>query len=90
MGKSKKHIRGRKGEYFSEQIRGINLEQVLIVAIDAAKHHQKALICNYFGDVIEDSFFFATNLESNQLLVQKLNGAKERTNAVKVFIGIES
>jgi len=90
MGKSKKHIRGRKGEYFSEQIRGINLEQVLIVAIDAAKHHQKALICNYFGDVIEDSFFFATNLESNHILLQKINAAKERINAVKVFIGIES
>lgn len=48
MGKSKKHICGRKGEYFSEQIRGINLEQVLVVAIDAAKHHQKESYLVYY------------------------------------------
>mgnify|MGYP001023194937 FL=1 len=57
MGKSQ-HIQGFKGTKFSQQLRGVNLEQVLIVAIDAAKLHQKALICNYFGDVIEKPFFF--------------------------------
>ncbi|CAM3232076.1 hypothetical protein FITA111629_11350 [Filibacter tadaridae] len=47
MGTSKHyHIQGKKGSRFSDQLRGINLEQVLIVAIDAAKLHQKALICN--------------------------------------------
>lgn len=90
MGKMKKHIRGRKGEYFSEQLRGIDLERILIVAIDAAKHHQKALICNYFGDVIEEPFFFTTNIEGNGLLTQKIQDAKMNTKAVKVFIGIES
>jgi len=38
------HIQGEKGSRFTDQLRGINLEQVLIVAIDAAKLHQKALV----------------------------------------------
>ncbi len=33
------------------------LEQVIIVAIDAAKLRQKALICNYFDSIIEKNFF---------------------------------
>ena len=90
MGKMKKHILGRKGEYFSEQLRGIDLQRILVIAIDAAKYHQKALICNYFGDVIEDPFFFTTNLEGNGLLLQKIKDAVRDTKAVKVFIGIES
>ncbi|WP_445488467.1 hypothetical protein [Niallia sp. 03133] len=50
MGTTKQyHIQGKKGSRFRDQLRGVNLEQVLIVAIDAAKLHQKALICNYFG-----------------------------------------
>ena len=56
------HIQGKKGCQFSQQIRGLNLEQVLLVAIDAAKLHQKAMICNYFGDVIARPFFFSVNL----------------------------
>jgi hypothetical protein len=58
MGTTKQyHIQGKKGSLFRNQMRGVILEQVLIVAIDAAKLHQKALICNYFGDVIEKPFF---------------------------------
>jgi transposase len=37
------NIQGKKGSQFSSQLRGINLERVLIVAIDAAKFYQKAL-----------------------------------------------
>ncbi|MDK2919927.1 MAG: transposase [Candidatus Petromonas sp.] len=49
MGTSKQfHIQGKKGSRFRDQLRGIDLEQVLIVAIDAAKLHQKAMICNFF------------------------------------------
>lgn len=34
-------IQGKKGRRFSDQLRGINLEQVLIVAIDPAKLSNK-------------------------------------------------
>ena len=81
MGKSS-HIQGNKGVKFSQQLRGLNLEQVLLVAIDAAKLHQKALICNYFGDVIERPFFFSVNHSGMQTLCRKIDQA---VNHFKLF-----
>ncbi|XEC95042.1 transposase [Paenibacillus tarimensis] len=89
MGKSS-HIQGRKGTKFSQQLRGVNLEQVLIVAIDAAKLHQKALICNYFGDIIEKPFFFSVSFSGMELLCKKIDQAVAATQAVRLFLGIEA
>jgi transposase len=66
------NIQGKKGSQFSSQLRGINLEKVLIVAIDAAMFFQKALICNYFGDVIEKPFFFGINQSGIQDLCSRI------------------
>jgi len=91
MGKRKsKHIQGLKGRRFIESLRGIPLEQVVIVPIDAAKHHPKALICNYFGDILEDSFFFSVNIHGIKLLTEKIQQAIINHNAKRVFIGIEA
>ena len=91
MGTSKEyHIQGKKGNRFREQLRGIDLEQVLIIAIDAAKLHQKALICNYFGDVIEKPFFFSVNFDGMNGLCQKIESAKKKVNAQRIFLGVES
>jgi transposase len=89
MGKSQ-HIQGFKGTKFSQQLRGVNLEQVLIVAIDAAKLHQKALICNYFGDVIEKPFFFSVSQSGMQILYDAIEKAIRDTGAVRLFLGIEA
>ncbi|MHA6480541.1 IS110 family RNA-guided transposase [Paenibacillus sp. strain BS8-2] len=89
MGKSQ-HIQGLKGTKFSQQLRGVNLEQVLIVAIDAAKLHQKALICNYFGDVIEKPFFFSVSQSGMKLLYDTIERAIRDTEAVRLFLGIEA
>jgi transposase len=89
MGKSS-HIQGRKGTKFSQQLRGVNLEQVLIVAIDAAKLHQKALICNYFGDIIEKPFFFSVSHSGMKVLYQAIERAVTATQAVRLFLGVEA
>ena len=89
MGKSQ-HIQGFKGTKFSQQLRGVNLEQVLIIAIDAAKLHQKALICNYFGDVIEKPFFFSVSQSGMQILYDAIEKAVRDTGAVRLFLGIEA
>jgi hypothetical protein len=70
------HIQGKKGSHFRDQLRGVNLEHVLIVlivAIEAAKLHQKALICNYFGDVIEKPFFFSVNADGISSLCSNIH-----------------
>jgi Transposase and inactivated derivatives len=89
MGKSQ-HIQGLKGTKFSQQLRGVNLEQVLVVAIDAAKLHQKALICNYFGDVIEKPFFFSVSQSGMKILYDAIETAIRDTGAVRLFLGIEA
>lgn len=92
MGLKKKHlnnIQGKKGSQFSSQLRGVNLEKVLIVAIDAAKFFQKALICNYFGDVIEEPFFFGVNRDGIDLLTKKIEKAKNELQAERIFSGVE-
>lgn len=89
MGKSL-HIQGLKGTKFSQQLRGVNLEQALIVAIDAAKLHQKALICNYFGDIIAKPFFFSVNHSGMQTLYNAIEQAVASTGAVRLFLGIEA
>jgi transposase len=89
MGKSS-HIQGRKGTKFSQQLRGVNLERVLIVAIDAAKLHQKALLCNYFGDIIEKPFFFSVSDSGMKLLCNKIEKAVVATQAERLFLGVEA
>lgn len=84
------HIQGKKGSQFSQQIRGLNLEQVLLVAIDAAKLHQKAMICNYFGDVIARPFFFSVNITGLTELTSIIEEAKAQVDAQRVFVGIEA
>ncbi|MFH5186491.1 IS110 family transposase [Paenibacillus sp. TAB 01] len=89
MGKSS-HIQGTKGAKYSQQLRGVNLEQVLIIAIDAAKLHQKALICNYFGDVIERPFFFSVCESGMQVLLKNIDRAAAAVQAQRIFLGIEA
>lgn len=89
MGKSS-HIQGRKGTKFSQQLRGVDLEQVLIVAIDAAKLHQKALICNYFGDILAKPFFFSVSDSGMTFLCNKIDQAVGATQAVRLFLGVEA
>ena len=91
MGKSKKHnIRGRKGRRFAEELKGISLDQILIVPIDTAKYHPKALVCNYFGDIFEDSFFFSVNSAGLSELNNKIRKCAECCNAKRILVGIEA
>ncbi|MCG1027116.1 transposase [Virgibacillus halodenitrificans] len=84
------NIQGRKVSQFRDQLRGLNLEQVLFIPIDAAKYHQKAMICNYFGDIIENSFFFSVNEEGISNFLKVIDNAKEEMDAQRIFIGIEA
>jgi transposase len=43
------NIQGKKGSQFSSQLRGINLERVLVVAIDAAKFFRRSYFAITLG-----------------------------------------
>src|SRR5690606_12588976 len=80
---------GKKGSQFRDQLRGVDLERVLIVAIDAAKFYQKALICNYFGDVFEEPFFFGINEVGISDLCMRIERVKETVQAQRIITGVE-
>lgn len=90
MGSTSNNIQGKKGCQFSQSLRGVNLEQVLVVAIDAAKFLPKVLICNYFGDVVEHAFFFSIDKVGLRHCLSTLEKAITVCNAQRVLIGIEA
>ncbi len=81
---------GLRRSQFAQELRGANLEKVLIVPIDAAKVLQKSMILNYFGEVIESPFSFVVNQSGMNLLIEKIEEAKHSCQAERVFIGIEA
>ena len=84
------NIRGRKGSQFRSELRGVDLEKVLIIAIDAAKFFQKVMVCNYFGDVLMKPMFFGVNKKGISDLHEKIEKIKIQVKAERVFIGIEA
>ncbi len=83
------NIRGQRGVQRAKELEGLDLSQVLILAIDPARDFPKALICDYFGTVLEKPFFFAVNSEGIFTLHKKLQSWVGCVKAVRVFVGIE-
>ena len=59
------------------------------MAVDPARDFPKALICDYFGTVLEKPFFFAVNSEGIMSLHKKLQHWVGCVKEVRVFVGIE-
>jgi len=83
------NIRGLRGVQRAKDLEGLDLSRVLVLAVDPARDYPKALICDYFGMVLEKPFFFAVNSEGIMSLHQKLQHWVGCVKAVRVFVGIE-
>jgi transposase len=81
---------GLRRSQFAKEIRGANLEKVLIVPIDVSKVLQKSMIMNYFGDVIQTPFAFMVSQTGMKYLFKRIEEAKEACQADRVFVGIEA
>lgn len=66
------------------------LTEHIVVAIDFAKYMPKAMISNFFGEILENSFYLAPNQEGFQLLQSRIEACIERVQAKGVLVGIES
>jgi transposase len=49
---------GLRRSQFANELRGADLEKVLLVPINVSKVLQKSMILNYFGEVVEPSFSY--------------------------------
>lgn len=81
---------GLRRSQFAKELRGSDLEKVLLVPIDVSKVLQKAMILNYFGDVVHIPFSFMVSKTGMQLLMEKIEKAKLTCHAEQVFVGIEA
>lgn len=81
---------GLRRSQFAQELKGADLEKVLIVPIDAAKVLQKSMVLNYFGEVLESPFSFMVNKTGINFLIEKIEQAKRSYQAEHVFIGIEA
>lgn len=88
--KSEVHIKKVRGERFTREIRGMDLNQVLIVPIDIAKQSHRALVANYFGDIIVEPFTFENTIGGAKLLEVRIDEAARQARAKKIFIAMES
>lgn len=88
--KRRQHIQKVKGRRFTDEIRNLNLEKVLIVPIDAGKNSHKALVANYFGDILYDTFEFANSITGIKMCDSIIQDICSAINAQKIVIGIES
>ncbi|MGM9928645.1 MAG: IS110 family transposase [Bacillus sp. (in: firmicutes)] len=81
---------GLRRSQFAKELKGANLEKVLLIPIDVSKVLQKAMILNYFGEVLETPFTFMVNKAGMDLLVNSIEKAKALCQAERIFIGIEA
>ncbi|WP_019412425.1 IS110 family transposase [Paenisporosarcina sp. TG20] len=81
---------GLRRSQFAKELRGANLEKVLLVPIDVSKVLQKAMILNYFGEVVHIPFSFMVSQTGMQHLIEKIEEAKLTCQAERVFVGIEA
>ncbi|AST90630.1 IS110 family transposase [Sutcliffiella cohnii] len=81
---------GLRRSQFAKELRGADLEKVLIVSIDVSKVLQKSMILNYFGEVIQTPFSFMVSQGGFRYLFDKIETAQKFCQAEKVFVGIEA
>jgi transposase len=87
--KDKTHLRGERGQAFADQIRGLNLEQVLCVSLDISKYFHVVMIHNALGEIVAPTFeidIFQTGFDH---LCQAIDQAIDQTQAGLVLVGME-
>jgi transposase len=87
--KKRTHLRGKRGQAFADQIRGIPLECILCVSIDIHKYFHMVMIHNALGEIVTPTFeidIFQTGFER---LCHATDEAIERTGARVVLVGME-
>ncbi|MGE6371034.1 IS110 family transposase [Planococcus kocurii] len=84
------HIQGNNGSHWNRLMRGANAEKICIVAIDAAKFVNAAMICNVYGDILVKPFEFNAASAGFEKLVKEIEQAREGYGFEEVVVGIET
>ena len=84
------HIQGRNGSNWSRMMRSAEADQYCIVAVDAAKYVNTAMICTIFGDILRGPFEFDGSQTGFQVLKKEIDQTREAYQLTRVILGIET
>ncbi|RXJ02190.1 IS110 family transposase [Anaerobacillus alkaliphilus] len=84
------HIQGKKGSRWAKFLQTAGLENILIVAVDAAKYTHKAMICTFYGEILKKPFEFDASLTGHNQLISQIEKVSQETGKQSIVIGIET
>jgi len=87
--KRRTHLRGKRGQAFADQIRGISLDRILCVSIDVHKYFHVVTIHNALGEIMTPTFEIDIFQAGFDQLCQAIDEAIVRTKAQVVLTGME-
>jgi transposase len=87
--KHSSHLRGERGQAFTELIRGVSAEQILCVSIDISKYFHLAMIHNGLGEIVMRPFEVDIYQSGFDQLCQTIDQAQAQTQAQVVLVGME-
>lgn len=87
--KKQTHLRGERGQAFTDKIRGIPLEQQLCVSLDISKYFHVAMIHNGLGEIVTSTFEIDIFRSGYEQLCQAIDQAISQSEAQVVLVGME-
>lgn len=84
------HIQGKNGSRWAQFVRETGTDKILMVAIDAAKYTQKAIISTFYGDILVKPFEFDASLTGLEVLNRQIQKEKSQNKMTEVVVGIET
>ena len=84
------HIQGKNGSHWNRLMRDEKASEYCIVAIDAAKFVNMAMICTIYGDILQEPFEFDGSTTGHQLMKKHIDATCEAYSLSQVIIGIET
>lgn len=87
--KKQTHLRGERGQAFTDKIRGVPLEQLLCVSLDISKYFHVVMIHNGLGEIVTSTFEIDIFRSGFEQLCQAIDQAIQQTQARVVLVGME-
>lgn len=87
--KKRTHLRGKRGQAFADQIRGIPLDQIMCVSLDISKYFHVVMLHNALGEMVTPTFEIDIFQSGFDQLCQAIDEAASRINAQLILVGME-
>jgi len=84
------HIQGKNGSHWNRLMREEKAKEYCIVAIDAAKYVNTAMVCTIYGDILQEPFEFDGSMTGYLLMKKHIDATCEAYSLSQVIVGIET